>query len=223
MIATPIPFFRQSSNNTASYRQREPQFSRHLPRSPQPAAGCPSLQLSPGAVDFRGSSSPPARAPGRRRRRLLPALLPRGEPQVANPTNLTVSVCKITHEGLPCAPAPPPPAPGRPAGTTKCPSPLPGPARRNAGWGGLVFPLAQGKDLGHLQPHVGSSPARRCHFTKLAARENKIKFRTEEEQPLGANTESRSAQNTNTATAKKSRHLPAPPGCPGKVPGVPAH
>lgn len=39
---------------------------------------------------------------------------------------------------------------------------------------------------------------------------------------MGANTESRSAQNTNTATAKKSRHLPSRLGCPAKVPGVPS-
>lgn len=50
---------------------------------------------------------------------------------------------------------------------------------------------------------------------------NKIKFRNQREQPLGANTKSRSTQNTNTATAKKSRHLPSPLGCLGKTPGVP--
>lgn len=99
-----------------------------------------SLPLPSSAADFRGSNSLPAPAPGRRRRRLPPFLLPRGEPQVANPTNLAIHFCKITHKDLPFAPMPPPPAPGRPASTTECPSLLPGLARRNAGWGCLFSP-----------------------------------------------------------------------------------
>lgn len=102
--------------------------------------GGPSLPLPSSAADFRGSNSLTAPIPGRRRRRLLPFLLPRGEPQVANPTNLAIRFCKITHKDLPFAPVPPPPAPDRRASTTKCPSLLPGFARRNAGWDCLFSP-----------------------------------------------------------------------------------
>lgn len=160
--------FCHSSNNTASYRQRNPQFSRHLSQSLQPAVGWPLAPAVPGSSRLTRLQLPTAPAPGRRRRRLLPFLLPRGEPQVANPTDLTIRFCKITHKDLPFAPAPPSLAPGRPARSTKCPSLLPGLARRNAGWGCFVSPLAQCKDLGNLKPHFGYSPARSCHFTKLA-------------------------------------------------------
>lgn len=64
MIATPIPFFRQSSNNTASYRQREPQFSRHLPRSPQPAAGWPLAPAVPGSSRLPRLQLPTGSRPG---------------------------------------------------------------------------------------------------------------------------------------------------------------
>lgn len=110
--------------------------------------GGPSLPLLPTAADFRGSNSLPAPAPGRRRRRLPPFLLPRGEPQVANPTNLAIRFCKITHKDLPFPPAPPPPAPGPPVRATKCPSLLLGLARRNAGWGCLFFPSPSARTSG---------------------------------------------------------------------------
>lgn len=158
--------FRQSSNNTASYRQRNPQFSRHLPRSLQPAAGWPLATAAPGSSRLRRLRLPTRSRPGRRR--LLPFLLPRGEPQVANPTNLAIRFCKITYKDLPLAPVPPPPAPRLPARTTECPSFLPGLARRNAGWGCFVFSLAQRKDLGNLKPDVGYSPGPQLSFTKLA-------------------------------------------------------
>lgn len=169
MIATPVPFFAivpttQHHTGNAIHSSQDIYHS-HYSRQ----WGGPSLQLSPGAASrLTRLQLPTAPAPGRRRRRLLPFLLPRGEPQVANPTDLTIRFCKITHKDLPFAPAPPSLAPGRPARSTKCPSLLPGLARRNAGWGCFVSPLAQCKDLGNLKPYFGYSPARSCHFTKLA-------------------------------------------------------
>lgn len=141
-----------------------------------------SLPLPSSAADFRGSNSLPAPAPGRcrRRRRLPPFLLPRGEPQVANPTNLAIRFCKITHKDLPCAPRPPPPSTGHPASTTKCPSLLPGLARRNAGLGLFVFPLPSARTLG-----IGSLTSATLRpaiviVQSLHHGKHKIKFRKEE-------------------------------------------
>lgn len=81
-----------------------------------------SSRCPPGS-QFPRFQLPTHSAPGRRRR-FFPFLLPRGEPQVANPTNLAICLCKITHKDLPFAPAPP--VRGPPARVTKCPSSLPG-------------------------------------------------------------------------------------------------
>lgn len=102
MIATLVPFFarvpitRHRIGNAIHSSQDI--YHGHYIRQ----QGGPSLTLPPSAADFRGSNSPPVPALGRRRR-FLPFLLPRGEPQVANPTNLAIRFCKITHKDLPFA------------------------------------------------------------------------------------------------------------------------
>lgn len=113
MIATLVPFFarvpitRHHTGNAIHSSQDI--YHGHYIRQ----QGGPSLTLPPSAVDFRDSNSPPVPALGRRRR-FPPFLLPRGEPQVANPTNLAIRFCKITHKDLPFALATPPLPPAFP-------------------------------------------------------------------------------------------------------------
>lgn len=179
MIATLVPFFarvpitRHHTDN-ATHSSQDIYHGHYIRQQ-----GGPSLTLSPSAVDFRGSNSPPVPALGRRRR-FPQFLLPRGEPQVANPTNLAIRFCKITHKDLPFALATPPrplPAPGRSASATKCPSLFPSLARRNVGWGCSFFPSPSARTSGIRSLTSATLGSQLSVLQSLRHGKNKIKFR----------------------------------------------
>lgn len=138
-----------------------------------------------------------------------PFLLPRGELQVANPTNLAIHFCKITHKDLPFAPRAllrrqVPCSQGH-----KVPL-LSSRVCTQERLGLFVFSCPVQRP-GNLKPGRRYSPPTRSFcfvcFHK-ACTTGKIKFRKAGKQPLGANTESRSAQNTNTTTARNPATFP---------------
>lgn len=130
LIATLVPFFSRvpiaryhKSNATHSSQDI---YHCHYIRQ----RGGPLLLLHPSAAGFRSSNSLPTRAPGRRRRRFPHSYsLEKSHRLQIQPTSQSIFAKSLTKVSLsrPLLP------PGPPAIATKCPSLLPGLARRNAG------------------------------------------------------------------------------------------